>query len=536
MQVLGSRRGGLVTLVLVAVAIVAAATFAVFQLVGRPSVDSPLPAPGGATSEARPAITFSVPADTRLGDLKVTLDGRDVTARVRGDDGDLTLTPGAKLADGEHEVSVRFSSSNLFARTVSRDWAFTVDTAAPRLTVSAPKARSLQARSAVKFAGTAEPGATVTVASGPVTASTTAGGDGSWSVIARDLPDGDRRVAVTAADRAGNATEAGRRIVVDTTAPVLALTSPGKGEKVTATDAPLIYGTVRSDNPRLLSFTASVNGRRVTRAKGSDAATTSTSVGYTEASSSTPALQVDGKRFAISVGTLPQGRNVIEVTGRDAAGNLSTTKRVVLVDSTEEFGPADLVPGARGEDVKDLQTRMREAGVYPKRKAKITGRFDDVTEVSLERYQKRYKLPVTGVVDARTRSAMVGRIVVNLGQRKLRLIRNGKVWKTYGIAVGQPAYPTPTGTYEVNDKQVDPSWYPPDSPWAAELSTIPPGPGNPLGTRWIGTTAPAIGIHGTYADSSIGTAASHGCMRMHIPDVEELFEQVSLGMKVIIKP
>ena len=130
---------------------------------------------------------------------------------------------------------------------------------------------------------------------------------------------------------------------------------------------------------------------------------------------------------------------------------------------------------------------------------------------------------------------MVGRLVASIGQRKVRLIRNGKVWKTYPIAVGQPAYPTPTGEYEINDKQVDPTWYPPDSPWAAELSSIPAGPGNPLGTRWIGTTAPAIGLHGTYADYSVGTAASHGCMRMHIPDVEELYDQVTIGMKISIR-
>ena len=133
------------------------------------------------------------------------------------------------------------------------------------------------------------------------------------------------------------------------------------------------------------------------------------------------------------------------------------------------------------------------------------------------------------------RTAMVGRLVASLSQRKVRLIRNGKVVMTYPIAIGQPAYPTPTGEYEINDKQVDPAWYPPDSPWAAELSTIPPGPGNPLGTRWIGTTAPAIGLHGTYADYSVGTAASHGCMRMHIPDVEELYDQVTIGMKISIR-
>jgi lipoprotein-anchoring transpeptidase ErfK/SrfK len=104
------------------------------------------------------------------------------------------------------------------------------------------------------------------------------------------------------------------------------------------------------------------------------------------------------------------------------------------------------------------------------------------------------------------------------------------------VAIGQAEYPTPTGTYKIVTKQKNPTWNPPDSPWAEGLGQIPPGPGNPLGTRWIGTSAPAIGIHGTYADYSIGTAASHGCLRMHIPDVEELYEDVAVGMPVEINP
>ncbi len=270
--------------------------------------------------------------------------------------------------------------------------------------------------------------------------------------------------------------------------------------------------------------------------KGADAATpASLEAAYGEAASTPTTLEVDGRRIALAVGTLPQGTNRITVTATDPAGNATKVTRVVHVNSTDEFGVADMRPGARGPDVEDLQTRLRQSKVYPK-KAKITGVYDPTTKKSVARYQTRFDLPVTGILNARTRQAMVGRIVVNVGQRKLRLIRDGRVWKTYGIAVGQPAHPTPTGDYEINDKQVDPAWYPPDSPWAAELDTIPPGPGNPLGTRWIGTTAPAIGIHGTYADSSIGYAASHGCMRMHIPEVEELFEQVQLGMKVSIRP
>lgn len=535
MQVLGSRRGGIVTLVVAGVALVVAVAFAAWQLVERPSVNAPLPAPGSAVSDPRPDITFGIPGGARLGDLRVTVDGRDATAGVRGSGDRLTLTPRARLKDGAHSVVVRFHTSNVFARTVSRSWRFDVDTAAPKLAVASPHKAGLLARRAVRFAGTAEAGSTVTVAYSGGSATATAEPDGSWSAVAR-LPEGRVTATVTGADRAGNTTARRRVVTVDTTAPQLALTSPAAGDRITATDEPLVYGTVASDSPRNLLFGATVNGKAAATAKGSEATSTaSLEASYGEVAGTTgSALEVDGERFALAIGTLPQGRNRITVSARDKAGNVARKTTVVNVDSTDEFGVADISAGARGADVTDLQTRLREAKVYPK-KAKLTGVFDATTATSVARYQKRYHLPKTGFVDARTRTAMVGRIIVNLGQRKLRLVRNGRVWKTFSIAVGQPAYPTPTGEYEINDKQVDPAWYPPDSPWAAELSSIPPGPGNPLGTRWIGTTAPAIGIHGTYADSSIGYAASHGCMRMHIPDVEELYDQVTIGMKVSIR-
>jgi len=534
-QVLGTRRGGLITLALAAVALVVAAAFAVWQMVERPSVDAPLPAPGSAVSERRPDITFSVPDSQRLGGLRVEIDGADVTARARGTGDTVTVTPPAGLADGTHRVQVSFTSDNVFVRSVTRAWDFDVDTAAPALAVRSPEPGDLRARRAVKFTGTAEAGAVVTVAHPGGETDATADAVGAWEAVAR-LPEGRVRATVTARDAAGNTREASRRLTVDTTAPDLALSSPAAGAQITETDEPLVQGQVDSEDPRGLTFIAAVNGRTVATLKGADATSPSEyDTGYGDVSGTTTPLEIDGRRFALAVGTLPQGRNTVRVTARDRAGNVARTSTVVHVDSTDEFGAADLVAGARGPDVTSLQQRLREAKVYPK-KAKLTGVLDKVTVQSLNRYQKRYDLPKTGVVDARTREAMVGRIVVNISQRKLRLIRNGRVWKTYRIAVGTPSHPTPTGDYEVNDKQVDPAWYPPDSPWAAELETIPPGPGNPLGTRWIGTTAPAIGIHGTYADSSIGSAASHGCMRMHIPEVEELFEQVSIGMTVSIRP
>ena len=534
MQALGSRRGGWITLAIVALAVVVAAVFAALQLLDRPGVDAPLPAPGSAVSQVRPTISFAVDSGERLGDLRVMVDGVDVTGRARSQDGRVAVAAG-RLTEGEHAVRVSYSSGNLFAPSVSRSWSFAVDTAAPKLTVASPDPGSLRARRAVRFEGRAEPGAAVSVAFTGGKAGARTGGDGAWSAIAR-LPEGRVTATITAADAAGNTTERRRAVRVDTTAPELAISAPAKGAQLTETDQPLVYGTTGTDNPRALTFSAAVNGKTVATAKGSSATSPDDADPAFAEAAGTPAstLEVDGRRFAMAVGTLSQGRNRIAVAARDRAGNVARTTTVVLVNSTEEFGATDLAAGARGKDVTALQERLREAKVYPK-KAKVTGVFDKVTEKSVVRYQKRYKTPRTGVVDKRMRTAMVGRLVANLSQRKVRLIRNGKVAMTFPIAIGQPAYPTPTGEYEINDKQVDPAWYPPASPWAAELSSIPPGPGNPLGTRWIGTSAPAIGLHGTYADYSVGTAASHGCMRMHIPDVEKLYDQVTIGMPISIR-
>ena len=88
--------------------------------------------------------------------------------------------------------------------------------------------------------------------------------------------------------------------------------------------------------------------------------------------------------------------------------------------------------------------------------------------------------------------------------------------------------------FQIVVKWRNPTWFPPNSPWAAGAQPIPPGPGNPLGTRWMGLSAPGVGIHGTYQDGSIGYSVSHGCIRMHIPDAEWLFEHIEIGTTVYI--
>ncbi len=130
-------------------------------------------------------------------------------------------------------------------------------------------------------------------------------------------------------------------------------------------------------------------------------------------------------------------------------------------------------------------------------------------------------------------------IVIKRASNRLVLYKpNGakkmRVKRKFDVATGLAAYPTPLGSYEIITKQRNPWWRPPDSDWAKGAKPIPPGPGNPLGTRWMGTSAPAVGIHGTPDAASIGYSASHGCIRMRVPQAEWLFERVDVGTPVYI--
>jgi lipoprotein-anchoring transpeptidase ErfK/SrfK len=125
-------------------------------------------------------------------------------------------------------------------------------------------------------------------------------------------------------------------------------------------------------------------------------------------------------------------------------------------------------------------------------------------------------------------------IVINRGSKQLTLYKGSSVVRTFGVATGTAEYPTPSGTFSIADMQKNPWWRPPDSEWAKDAKPIPPGPGNPLGTRWMGLTAPLVGIHGTPDAASIGYSASHGCIRMHIPEASWLFDRVDIGTPVVI--
>jgi lipoprotein-anchoring transpeptidase ErfK/SrfK len=169
----------------------------------------------------------------------------------------------------------------------------------------------------------------------------------------------------------------------------------------------------------------------------------------------------------------------------------------------------------------------------------------------LKRQVRRRLLDVDGVKTVKARTEVVkpdvateelaekypAILIIDRGAFQLTLYKKLERAKTYGIAVGQVGLETPAGLYQVQNKAVDPAWTMPNSDWVAPADrgkVIPGGvPENPLKARWMGIYDGA-GIHGTDAEGSIGTAASHGCIRMRIPEVIELYDQVPVGAPVYI--
>lgn len=149
-------------------------------------------------------------------------------------------------------------------------------------------------------------------------------------------------------------------------------------------------------------------------------------------------------------------------------------------------------------------------------------------------------LPVR-TIRAKVKPSTFGRVVViRRGSKLLTLYRPAgagpmRAQAHFRVATGMAAYPTPVGNFRIVTKQRNPWWYPPSAGWAAGASPIPPGPGNPLGTRWMGLNVGAVGIHGTPDAASVGYSASHGCVRMLISQAEWLFERVSIGTPVFIR-
>jgi hypothetical protein len=159
-----------------------------------------------------------------------------------------------------------------------------------------------------------------------------------------------------------------------------------------------------------------------------------------------------------------------------------------------------------------------------------------ITRTLKTRIRTRLPLVMKPLKPTVTRARFGPVIVIHRGSNHLDLFEGTRPVRSFRVATGQAQYPTPTGLWHIVDMQRNPWWRPPDSEWAKGLKPIPPGPGNPLGTRWMGLSASGVGIHGTPDAASIGYSASHGCIRMFIPDATWLFDHVRIGTPVLIVP
>ncbi len=118
-------------------------------------------------------------------------------------------------------------------------------------------------------------------------------------------------------------------------------------------------------------------------------------------------------------------------------------------------------------------------------------------------------------------------LLISIPDRKLALLEDGKVVQVFPVAVGKDSTPSPEGTFTIKSRLANPTYY-------HKGMVVAPGPQNPLGTRWMGLSESGYGIHGTNVPSSIGKAASHGCIRMAKKDLEALFPLVKVGDTVEI--
>ncbi|HWM14054.1 MAG TPA: L,D-transpeptidase family protein [Gaiellaceae bacterium] len=201
---------------------------------------------------------------------------------------------------------------------------------------------------------------------------------------------------------------------------------------------------------------------------------------------------------------------------------------------------------ARGFDSKATNARIVLRGLRPRATRSSFGRkvFTSSLRTAIASELRsndrgRIAVPVKILRPRVTGRDLGPAIVIRRASNELFLYRGSGpkgmlVERKFGVATGMASYPTPLGSFTLVDKQRDPWWYPPDSDWAAGAQPVPPGPGNPLGTRWMGLSEPLIGIHGTPDAASIGYSASHGCIRMIVSEAEWLFERVEEGTPVFI--
>ncbi|HEY2052464.1 MAG TPA: L,D-transpeptidase/peptidoglycan binding protein [Solirubrobacterales bacterium] len=199
----------------------------------------------------------------------------------------------------------------------------------------------------------------------------------------------------------------------------------------------------------------------------------------------------------------------------------------------------DLDRAPRDASVEPTAATLEVVASHPGRKLRDVRLTEELREAVIDGGPRTVVAHVHQTPPAVTTEEVASRypsyLTLDRGSFTLRLFKDLEPARTYTVAVGQEGLETPEGTYEIQAMEEEPTWYVPESDWAGELAgqVIPPGPSNPIKARWMAIFEGA-GIHGTEETASLGSAASHGCVRMSIPDVEELYSEVEVGTPVFI--
>lgn len=258
-------------------------------------------------------------------------------------------------------------------------------------------------------------------------------------------------------------------------------------------------------------------------------------------------VRVEVERMVADALRISREGNLLSRTVRDLAGR-SVDAEVPLRLTYSSAAVRSFVRSVkRSLDRPPRNAAVRPAGAGLRRVTATSGiavrrgPLERAISVALARRSGRV---VSVPVDTRTPAVTDGEladryatfITIDRASFRLRLFKRLRLVRTYRVGVGRAGFETPVGLYRIQNKAVNPSWFVPDKPWAGDLAgkVIPPGPDNPIKARWLGIYDGA-GIHGTADVASIGTAASHGCIRMLISEVKQLYERVPVGASVYVQ-
>lgn len=268
-------------------------------------------------------------------------------------------------------------------------------------------------------------------------------------------------------------------------------------------------------------------------------------------------LKVDSEKYRISpqeLGLMLDYKKMVE-EGYEQAWNVNIFERMarrfinrpndIRISLVANNDP-DRVQGYLSAIINSINRYPRDAYVDPSSGKPVIVPAQDGRNCDMAQLQKDVDAALltpsrivnvkVGRTPAALKDSFFGKfIIVNVNEHKLSLWNRDQLLVEYPVACGSPSWPSPPGAWKVVQKEMNPSWTNPHDAWSGSMPAyIAPGPGNPLGTRALATSASGVLIHGTPSSWSIGTNVSHGCIRMYMKDVEQLFDMVDTGIPVYI--